>query len=74
MTVKHPEGERSVCFNVNNVSFLAECSNRVQLSLNEKICSTWALQDNAKLLPAVLFHKHAVLSKEADKPGLKIQQ
>lgn len=48
MTVKHLEGEKSVCFKVNNVSFLAECSNSVQLSLNEKICSTWALHDNAE--------------------------
>lgn len=37
-----------MCFKVNNVSFLAECSNSVQLSLNEKICSTWALHGNTE--------------------------
>lgn len=48
MSVKHLEGEKSACFKVNNVSFLAECSNSVQLSLNEKMCSTWALHVNAE--------------------------
>lgn len=48
MTVKHPEGEKSVCFKVNNVSFLAEYYNSVQPSLNENICSMWALHDNVE--------------------------
>ena len=48
MPVKHLEGEKSVCFKVNNVPFLAECSNSVQLSLKEKICSTWTLHNNTE--------------------------